>query len=63
MRYRLVVQNLGLEAAREGIRKRILDVKYEPKKIELSEPKHGKDDPKNEPHEGGNTWAGGVSAL
>lgn len=25
----------------------------------VSMPKHGKDDPKNEPHVGGNTWAGG----
>ncbi|KAI0089424.1 AAA domain-containing protein [Irpex rosettiformis] len=56
----LVVKRLGIEAAREGGRKKILDVKYEPKNTELSEPKHGKDDPKNESHEGGNTWAGGT---
>ncbi|XP_013194318.1 von Willebrand factor A domain-containing protein 8 [Amyelois transitella] len=26
---------------------------------DVSSPKHGKEDPKNEPHVGGNTWAGG----
>jgi hypothetical protein len=26
----------------------------------LGSPKHGKEDPKNEPHVGGNTWAGGT---
>lgn len=26
----------------------------------VSSPKHGKEDPKNEPHVGGNTWAGGT---
>jgi len=29
-------------------------------KTRASEPKHGKIDPKNEPHIGGNTWAGGT---
>ncbi|GFO45307.1 von Willebrand factor a domain-containing protein 8, partial [Plakobranchus ocellatus] len=24
------------------------------------DPKHGKEDPQNQPHVGGNTWAGGV---
>ncbi|KAJ8722262.1 hypothetical protein PYW08_004664 [Mythimna loreyi] len=27
---------------------------------DTSSPKHGKEDPKNEPHVGGNTWAGGT---
>lgn len=36
---------------------RDLDQKGRPK-TGLSSPKHGKDDPKNEPHVGGNTWAG-----
>ncbi|RVE39896.1 hypothetical protein evm_015454, partial [Chilo suppressalis] len=27
---------------------------------DVSSPKHGKEDPKNEPHVGGNTWAGGT---
>lgn len=26
----------------------------------MSAPKHGKEDPKNDPHVGGNTWAGGT---
>ncbi len=57
----LVVKHLGIDAAREATRKRVLDVKFEPKNTELSEPKHGKEEHKNKPHEGGNTWAGGVS--
>lgn len=28
--------------------------------LNTSAPKHGKEDPKNEPHVGGNTWAGGT---
>ena len=28
--------------------------------LDVSEPKHGKEDPDNEPHVGGNTWAGGT---
>ncbi|CAG5105530.1 Oidioi.mRNA.OKI2018_I69.chr1.g2207.t1.cds [Oikopleura dioica] len=28
--------------------------------LDTSSPKHGKEDPKNEPHVGGNTWAGGT---
>ncbi|KAI0703059.1 AAA domain-containing protein [Cytidiella melzeri] len=55
----LIVKYLGIEAAREGTRKRVLDVTYQPKNTSLSEPKHGKDDPKNEEHVGGNSWAGG----
>ncbi|KAI0372412.1 hypothetical protein BV20DRAFT_939833 [Pilatotrama ljubarskyi] len=57
----LVVKNLGIGAAREAAQKKVLDVKFEPKgDTTLSEPKYGKDDPDNQPHTGGNTWAGGV---
>ena len=28
--------------------------------LDVDSPKHGKIDPKNEPHVGGNTWAGGT---
>ncbi|KAK9871089.1 hypothetical protein WA026_011372 [Henosepilachna vigintioctopunctata] len=28
--------------------------------LDVNAPKHGKEDPKNEPHVGGNTWAGGT---
>ncbi|KAH1005033.1 hypothetical protein HUJ04_006106 [Dendroctonus ponderosae] len=28
--------------------------------LDVSAPKHGKEDPKNDPHVGGNTWAGGT---
>lgn len=28
--------------------------------LDVDAPKHGKVDPKNEPHVGGNTWAGGT---
>ena len=61
---RLIVKRLGLDAAREGSGKRVQDIKFEPKgDTKLSEPKYGKDDPKNAPHTGGNTWAGGVGIL
>lgn len=43
-------------AAQKGLR-----VEYEPKgDTSLTKPKEGKHDPKNEPHVGGNTWAGGT---
>lgn len=29
-------------------------------RLDAQSPKHGKEDPKNEPHVGGNTWAGGT---
>lgn len=58
------MKRLGLEAARDPTRKQVLDVKFEPKgDTKLGGPKFGKDDPKNEPHVGGNTWAGGVSLF
>ncbi|EKM57120.1 uncharacterized protein PHACADRAFT_92032 [Phanerochaete carnosa HHB-10118-sp] len=57
----LMVKHLGLDATREASRKKVVSVEYEPKKTSLSEPKFGKEDPKNEAHVGGNTWAGGVS--
>lgn len=28
--------------------------------LDVSSPKHGKEDPNNDPHVGGNTWAGGT---
>lgn len=61
---RLAVKNVGLEAARAAATKKSGDVKFEPKgNNSLSRPKHGKDDPKNEPHQGGNQWAGGVRSF
>lgn len=60
----LKVKHLGIEAAREAAKRRVSDIKFEPKgKTDLSEPKFGKEDPKNEEHSGGNTWAGGVSIF
>lgn len=36
------------------------DISFEPTgSTALDKPKYGKVDPKNEPHVGGNTWAGG----
>ncbi|KLO18907.1 hypothetical protein SCHPADRAFT_935748 [Schizopora paradoxa] len=53
--------NFGLEAARESAKKRVKDIKFEPKgKQDLNGPKFGKEDPNNEEHSGGNTWAGGT---
>lgn len=31
--------------------------------LDVSGPKHGKIDEKNEPHVGGNTWAGGTGGI
>lgn len=31
--------------------------------LDVSSPKHGKIDEKNEPHVGGNTWAGGTGGI
>ena len=60
--YRLVVKNVGIDAAREAAKKQVLDLKFDPKgDTSLSHPKFGKEDPNNEAHTGGNTWAGGVS--
>lgn len=42
----------------EGERLQITKERYSG--LDVSEPKHGKVDPKNEPHVGGNTWAGGT---
>lgn len=57
----LQVQHLGLEAAREASKKKVLDLKFEPKgDTSLDKPKFGKEDPANKPHTGGNTWAGGT---
>ncbi|CAL1709976.1 unnamed protein product [Somion occarium] len=57
----LVVKRLGLDAAREAAQKKVLDMKYEPKgNTDLDKPKFGKEDPDNEPHTGGNNWAGGT---
>lgn len=50
---------LGLEAARENVKKKVQDVHFEPKATDLNEPKEGEHDDKD--HHGGNKWAGGVS--
>jgi hypothetical protein len=36
-----------------------LEIEYEHNGKEAEGPKHGKIDPENTPHVGGNTWAGG----
>jgi hypothetical protein len=60
----LVVKNVGLDAARQVVQHKVLDIEFKPTgSTDLSEPKFGKVDPKNEPHTGGNTWAGGVSSF
>lgn len=64
----LKVKYLGLDAARasatDALGKRVRDIKFEPKgSTSLNEPKYGKEDPRNEEHHGGNTWAGGVRHL
>ena len=37
-----------------------LELKYRDSGAEVDSPKHGKLDPENTPHVGGNTWAGGT---
>lgn len=62
-----VLQRNGLEIASYAAnelslvrKKRELQVTLQTKSgKDVSSPKHGKEDPKNEPHQGGNTWAGG----
>ncbi|KAF9011991.1 AAA domain-containing protein [Cyathus striatus] len=49
---------LGLEAAREAVKKKVQDIEFEPKSTELTEPKEGVHDDKE--HSGGNTYAGGT---
>lgn len=55
------MHRLGLELAREAASKKQKEVKFEPKSNEsLQGPKKGLEDPDNEEHVGGGTWAGGV---
>ncbi|KZT08123.1 uncharacterized protein LAESUDRAFT_649814 [Laetiporus sulphureus 93-53] len=57
----LAVKRLDLDAAREASRKKVLDIKFEPKgDTDLSSPKVGEVDPQNKAHTGGNRWAGGT---
>ncbi|XP_045461527.1 von Willebrand factor A domain-containing protein 8 [Harmonia axyridis] len=71
-----MVQTLGEILFKHGIaKKNIFSQEYLAKKraqkelqvtvnrhsgLDTSEPKHGKEDPENDPHVGGNTWAGGT---
>ena len=58
----LAVKKLGLDATREAVTKKIHDIKFEPTGTDLNEPKEGEHDANNNPHHGGNRWAGGVSS-
>jgi len=58
---RLQARHLGLDAAREAAKKKIQDIEFVPQSNELSEPKEGKHDDMD--HQGGNTFAGGVSLM
>lgn len=58
------MNQLGLDASRAQVKKKVLDVKFEPRgSTALGKPKFGKEDPENKPHTGGNTWAGGVCSY
>jgi len=59
----LAVKKLGLNATREAVTKKIHDIKFEPTGTDLGAPKEGEHDANNNPHHGGNRWAGGVSPL
>jgi len=54
----LQVPHLGLDAAREAVKKKNQDIEFTPKETSLDEPKEGIYD--NKEHSGGNTFAGGV---
>ncbi|KAG7095577.1 hypothetical protein E1B28_006310 [Marasmius oreades] len=55
----LDVPHLGLDAAREAAKKKLVsDFEYTPKNTDLSEPKEGVHDDKQ--HQGGNKYAGGT---
>lgn len=57
------VKNIGIEAI-QTLETENLEIKYrheQPPAIDM--PKHGKIDEKNEPHVGGNTWAGGTGTF
>ncbi|CAH0553600.1 unnamed protein product [Brassicogethes aeneus] len=52
----LTSEYIGAKMARENLQ---ITVKSKSGK-DVSAPKHGKEDPNNDPHVGGNTWAGGT---
>jgi von Willebrand factor A domain-containing protein 8 len=54
----LAVNKLGLDAAREAATKKIHEIRFD--STDLDEPKEGEHDANNQPHQGGNRWAGGV---
>ncbi|KAH8112896.1 AAA domain-containing protein [Phellopilus nigrolimitatus] len=57
----LKVKHLGLDAARATAKKQVKTIDFKPKgPTDLKSPKYGKEDPNNEEHSGGNTWAGGT---
>lgn len=60
----LAVKNLGLDAARDAATKKVHDIEFDPSgNTDLDEPKEGEHDVNNQPHQGGNRWAGGVSII
>jgi hypothetical protein len=60
----LAVKKLGLDATREAVTNKIHDIRFEPtSSTDLDEPKEGENDADNNPHHGGNKWAGGVSRF
>jgi hypothetical protein len=57
--YGLATEGEDGDSARRGVVYRDAGGKAVPK-TGLGAPKHGQEDAKNEPHVGGNTWAGGT---
>lgn len=61
-------QMFGVDDLAQDRKKKLLQLKLDGEAIQnestpktgLDKPKYGKEDPKNEPHIGGNTWAGGT---
>jgi hypothetical protein len=45
------------------VKKKQLDMQFDPQETSLDKPKHGQEDPSGGGHTGGNTFAGGVRFL
>lgn len=61
LKHGLAIETYAKNELAKERKKREIQMTVERKSgLDVSQPKHGKVDPKNEPHVGGNTWAGGT---
>jgi len=59
LKYRLRTHSTDSTAA-EKVKKKQLDMQFDPQETNLDKPKHGQEDPSGGAHTGGKTFAGGV---